>query len=238
MAAADVSENGSNDDDDPARVVAVDPESALVWGSDYNLRRLVVQDWQFAFERADPRPPNYWTSRYNRGERIDPAEFPEVLHDNWKQGGKEPPKDLPGIFMGTGGVKIVTEEVKSLLEQFNLGQTHFVPVKLITRFKKEVEGKFFYLNIAELRRVIDPEESATITRNRGGNAWMFNRQTFTESGDLSRETDFAVTGLPPDSIDLWMDPLIKGSIFATARLAKALNALDTGEFALFPCRTV
>ncbi|WP_323019425.1 imm11 family protein [Pararhodobacter sp.] len=159
------------------------------------------------------------------GYRVDHDGMEAVFR--WGTGTKVPEGDTPPPFMSMNSIPGVSAETKALLEQFDLGETYFRPIRILDRNRKYElwDQDYFVLNVCNRRRWVDmsnpdlPAFRPRPTPNTNPPAYRIgNPEKITVSAE-------ALNGP-----DLWKDICVKDSLFVSPRLAKALKAaqLDKG----------
>ncbi len=194
-----------------------------VWCSNffYDLEAVKYLDYDY----PSPPPKDLWVFGYRNGHHIDPTLLPNQLHM------EKTNVELPDIFKATGRVAVARGGLKELLDDFSLGASYFHPVHIFyPRSDREYQGRFYILNIAELRARSLPEHSQRVRLHPNG------KRTVEMANSMA--LDIAVRAGEPEDVDLWMDPQISEVIFLSARLAAGLRAAKIERFQMFPCREI
>jgi hypothetical protein len=132
-----------------------------VWCSNffYDLEAVKYLDYDY----PSPPPKDLWVFGYRNGHHIDPTLLPNQLHM------EKTNVELPDIFKATGRVAVARGGLKELLDDFSLGASYFHPVHIFyPRSDREYQGRFYILNIAELRARSLPEHSQRVRLHPNG----------------------------------------------------------------------
>lgn len=143
-------------------------------------------------------------------------------------------KRLPDLFTGRGGTKI-SSKLAEVFRPFNLGLGWMCPAKLYLYDRLTPTNHEFFLIMWEARQLLDVENSVglrgySVTRHQPdppppdvwGMPWELN------NGDI------AITPRGLNGLDLWYDPKLRGGLFFSDRLCRALR--DAGYSDLFKFR--
>ncbi len=153
---------------------------------------------------------NKLLSAYKRGQRVvDSSLISEELTLQRVTRPVEPP---PHFFKND--YAIISDDVRAILEQFNLGQTAFKTVTLVNPFKKTRHPNYNILNVCEVKDAVDVESSRGLRKR--GHLASYNF-TPTENDAI------AVRHIALEGADLWMDLTINGAFFVSDRLHAALQ---------------
>lgn len=116
----------------------------------------------------------------------------------------------PLYHVFTNGCPFVSQTVRDIMEQFDLGQTAFLKVDLYRHDQKtRFEPDYYYLNIAEKKDAMVPKQSKDL----GGYSFR-----------LSKSSVVAVERRALEGVDLWMEPKYVGAVFFSDRLYQALKS--------------
>ncbi|MEM9045402.1 MAG: DUF1629 domain-containing protein [Pseudomonadota bacterium] len=156
----------------------------------------------------------YQASNANReGEVLRPEYVPSRLY--WEHKRMTPKRPaLPDLFWIYDRFVVVTARFKSVLEQFSIGRTRFIPVPLFDDGIEVTDETFFVLNLAEVREVAVPEKS-TAAFDAGFGHWLISD---IKSGDVVVKPDLM------DGLDLVYQPKFSSAVFISDRLEKAMKA--------------
>jgi hypothetical protein len=162
-------------------------------------------------ENAELRDRAYkLVAAYRRGERVIDS---DVLSDEVTLQRVTKPVEPPPPFF-TNDYAFISDDLRAILEQFNLGQTAFKKVTLVNPFKKTRHPNYNILNVCEVKDEIDVENSQGLSAKAFSKSYYF---TPTEN-DLMAVRKNAVEGA-----ELWMDHTIDGAFFISDRLHAALK---------------
>jgi hypothetical protein len=149
-------------------------------------------------------------SAYTRGQRIVDSDLisEELTLQRVTKPVEPPPHFLKNDFA------IISDDVRAVLEQSNLGQTAFKKVTLVNPFKKTRHPNYSILNVCEVKDAVDVENCKGLRKR--GHLPSYN---FSPTGDDL----IAVRKSALEGADLWMDLTINGAFFASDRLHAAMN---------------
>lgn len=158
------------------------------------------------------------------GEPLPADRFPKEIY------GKYPDKrmkNLPDVFLGAAW--IVSAEVATVLQQFNLGRTSLYPTRLFQHDRKTpVEGNYFCLNFGEVKSALVPEKSPAAEIPRYGGKRDLSPSVEDGGLTLTRQA----CAVP----DLWIDTELTNAVFLSDALVQALKAAKlTRRFGLRTC---
>lgn len=89
------------------------------------------------------------------GRKLDPSEITNVHYLD------EPLKrDMPDIFIITNAVLVVSNRLKSLIEEMDSDKHQFLPIKIIRSDKSELQGLYFVLNVLPEKLTLLEEQAA------------------------------------------------------------------------------
>jgi len=170
---------------------------------------------------------------FTRGGAIEDGHLPSVMwirperavHDRRK---------LRHLF-SAAGLLTISEAFAEVLRDFDLGQTRLHPVELLHSNRSEpFPGRYYFLNIAEVRRYFSPEHSARY--NRVPNPAGTYIATLLA---LVQDDDITLVPAAMNGPDLWIDDTLRSHFFCSDRLAQALRAAKvTRQLPLFRCRVL
>ncbi len=127
-------------------------------------------------------------------------------------------------FINGGGYPLVSETTKSVLEQFDLGQTVFHPLKLLdpTETVPTTSEPYYLLNVCNKRSMgnyeaLGPEGELHVPLNclGGGVRYLPN---------IGREKELVVVPEAMNGPDIWIDPKVPRILFLSDTLASGLKA--------------
>ncbi|MEL6336214.1 MAG: hypothetical protein AAFQ88_06150 [Pseudomonadota bacterium] len=146
------------------------------------------------------------------------------------------PKRSQDAFKVIGGILVVSDKVRDVLTQFELGASHLVEVPIYTTptLEKQLDGRFFLLHASEQRDCFVPEESDKVWnlvhRPNPHFEWLFRRLKGTKDprhdfwvpdGDFDR---LVIRAAPVMDVDLWSARGLRDRFFFSDRLKRALDA--------------
>ncbi|WP_298911271.1 DUF1629 domain-containing protein [uncultured Aliiroseovarius sp.] len=136
-------------------------------------------------------------------------------------------------FAMIGGYWVVSNEMKQVLEQFDLGKTTFYPTKLYEHDRKtEVAGTHYCINFAEVKDSFLPEHSPEVKKPYDSVDY-YNLEAWMEEGLV------AVSGDTFGGVDLWLEKNLRQALFFSDRLVSALKkAKLTRRLSLRKCTVV
>ena len=155
-------------------------------------------------------------SRARVGERIDVSEFPtDYQRSNPKTNGK---LDLP---LWTSNFVHVRADVVETLRRFDLGNTVFAPIRITLPDDGGVNEESSILSVGNPRSTIDKDRSERL--------YVGAKFRFPLSSDKPVHPGvFALPGAL-DGPDLWNEPDVTDTVFASDRLARALQEEEFGK---------
>lgn len=181
--------------------------------------------------KADPVPgdeayPKGYLARNEAGDALGPECFPPVL---WT-GAERDHKAIPDLFQGVNGF-VVSKRCADVLREFDLGNGHLYPVRLLKRDRQTaIPGEFFYLNTGNRKSGFLAELSPS--------AWPVSAGGWSPPPAL-KDGAFSVSSAVLEGPDIWVDTQVWSAIFVSDRLAKALTANGLGSlFLLRKCKVV
>ena len=138
-------------------------------------------------------------------------------------------ESLRDMFSLMGGFTIVSDKMKRLLEQFDLGDSQFFKVDLLDADKVTKRGgEWYLLNLVSRKDTIVPEECELLTRK----VSPYDPDNVSMSFDyVVRESDFpkatiAVSSSALEGADFWQEPLMKHTRFFSDRLWQSIKGSD------------
>lgn len=159
------------------------------------------------------------------GFQIEPDGMPPIFR--WGTGSKVPEGDTPPPFMSMNSIPGVSAETKALLEEFDLGETYFRPIRILDRNRKYElwDQDYYVLNVCNRRQWVDV--SNPVLPVFSPEPWP---RTDPPAYKVINPEKLIVSAEALNGPDLWKDICAKDTLFVSPRLAKALKAakLDKG----------
>ncbi|OJU68089.1 MAG: hypothetical protein BGN93_05260 [Acinetobacter sp. 39-4] len=173
---------------------------------------------------------------YFSGRKLDPEIIPNILYaHNIAKNVK-----LPAFFRVNSGI-IISESCAEILKKFRLGETGLYPLSFFDiQLNESVNDQtYYFLNIAELRSYLRPEDcikkmrKQTYTQHQG-------YQLFNLYDGFYADNAIAIAKEAVEcDVDLWRDPELKSSIFISDALKDALDAEQLSQdWQFFLCKLV
>lgn len=159
-----------------------------------------------------------------RGEPLPADRFPKEIY------GKYPDKrmkNLPDVFLGAAW--IVSAEVATVLQQFNLGRTSLYPTRLFQHDRKTpVAGNYFCLNFGEVKSALVPEKSPATRQH--------PHAIRPSLAPGVQDNEITVSETARIGVDMWISPDLANGVFLSDALVQALKAAKlTRRFGLRKC---
>lgn len=153
--------------------------------------------------------------RLRRGEPVERSELPDHLFvDETRK--KLPKAGLPDFFHAVS-LRVVSERAKTLMEQFDLGDTRFHEVPILDKdHETPLEGRWYIFNWISSKSCFVPELTES---------WAASGAP--ETGYRARSIGKArlvVRASAAKGADIWMDPILEGALFFSDRLKRAIDA--------------
>lgn len=165
---------------------------------------------------------------FARGERIDLSLFPDPVYFQYPNISSKVKDNLPDIFRIMYGFVLISERMKAVLEEFDLGQTQIFPVTLYENDQVTPRpDRLFVLNVAERKDGFVPERCQDGEPDNIYGRWS-----------LSPWVRPAVRSHVAEGVDLWFNRDVKEFVFLTDRLAKALRRAQLRGVRLKECVVV
>lgn len=169
---------------------------------------LVERDKAFAIACGD---------RNDKGESLGPECFPTAIWPaaNAKKSDTSTGKD----FFYAGTHWIVSGRFVQLMQNFELGGTHFYPVQFLHADRRTpVGGDWFCLNFGNVKDALLPDQSDGLFKpSRRMDSWRVNS---------SQDNLIAFSSSAAQGPDLWFDARLKQVFCLSARLGDAM--IETG----------
>ncbi|MEX0366663.1 MAG: DUF1629 domain-containing protein [Ruegeria sp.] len=109
-----------------------------------------------------------WTEKYRSGDI--PADVTDIFHDGKRpfEPGEAPEKvlftkkaeKLPDIFSARNGVRIITDRVRRILEEFDPGVHQILPIEAVYRDGSQPETPYFIMNVTKYLDAVNDELSS------------------------------------------------------------------------------
>ncbi len=165
-----------------------------------------------------------------RGVLLEPQDVPQRL---WikKERASLDRRKLPPLF-SAGGFLTVSETFAEILNRHDLGRTKLHPIELLRSDERTAfEGRYFFLNIAEVHRYFSLEHSSGIKPVTNPRSSYKATTGFLTEDDCVKVVPAALAGP-----DLWLDDTLRTGFFCSDQLARALRAARlTRRLALKRC---
>lgn len=169
---------------------------------------------------------------FRRGKAFEADELPSEM---WiaARSARDDARKLPH-FVNAGGFLVVSGAVADVLSNFNLGQTRLHPVRLLHSNRIDAfPGKYFLLNISEVRRYFSSQHSVRFTPLGNHGSYVASVDASIEDGDIS------VNSAALNGPDLWIDDTIRTHFFCSDPLVQALRAAKlTSRLPIFRCQVL
>lgn len=127
----------------------------IIWVSSFEMKTQNIKsiDWHLNRPRID-----FIHEIVDEHIVIDPASAPEYAYFGLRDIPAKKRNNLPDLLIIRGGIFFVSEAFRNLLMRFDLGQTQFFEVPLYEYDQKtQRPGRWFFLNIAEIKDTLAPE---------------------------------------------------------------------------------
>jgi len=120
----------------------------------------------------------------------------------------------PVPHLMTNDFLFVSEQLRDILQGFDLGEIHFRHVKLYVNDEQPIPGNadYFYVNITETKKSFAYKESKR----------LIPRRTYYDFN--CSDSTIVVNASQAGGVDLWMEPLLRGAVFMSDRLYQALQS--------------
>ena len=191
--------------------------SEAVWLA--TVTAMAGKGFRFACEQKESEYDAYIAllHRFARDAGVDENELPDVM---WCDRGKDDRKTkLPHLFKPSGFLA-VSQQMKDVLEQFDLGGSWFKPVQFLHMDRKRpYPGQFYFFYLPQRKPAFAPEHSS------GFSPKLFEDQT--HDGTLERDvTDDQIKVFPSASqgVDVWHDDGLLDSLLFGDRAYQAIDA--------------
>ncbi len=161
---------------------------------------------------------------------LDAKDVPKYLYFEYYDLPPSKLNNLKDIFTIYGGVLVVTEKFKSVLDEFDMGTNQFFPVPVYKHDQEtRLDHSCYILHVTEKKKCFLPEYSKNVKSFAGGKVWAPRRNDV-----------IAVNVSSAEGPDLWRDPLLDERLFLSDQLAQALKAakLKIPNIGLAPCKVM
>jgi hypothetical protein len=120
----------------------------------------------------------------------------------------------PVPHLMTNTFLFVSEQLRDLLQGFDLGEIHFRHVKLYVNDEQQIPGNpdYYYVNITETKKSFAYKESTGLR--------PASRYYYFDCSDSTIVVNASQAG----GVDLWMEPLLRGAVFMSDQLYQALQS--------------
>lgn len=155
--------------------------------------------------------------RNDKGESLGPECFPTAIWpaDNARKSDTSKGKD----FFYAGTHWIVSGRFAQLMQDFEMGGTHFYPVQFLHADRQTpVGGEWFCLNFGNVKDALLPDQSTGLYRT------SMRREGWTVAS--SNENLISFSSAAGQGSDLWFDARLKQVFCLSARLGDAM--IETG----------
>lgn len=122
--------------------------------------------------------------------------------------------DPPPNFL-TSDLAIASDDLRTLLEQFNLGKTGFKQVTLNNPFQKQTFPNYNWLNVCEKKSAAIVEKSEGLKGPLNSGAYKYRP---------NKDDQIVVDKSALEGVDLWMDERLSCEFFFSDRLYRAIKA--------------
>ena len=160
---------------------------------------------------------------WKRGDLLTKEQVGSVYHYNSKA------EYYTAPFINGGGKPMVSQSAKSVLEQFDLGETVFHPLTLMDSTENHLttSERYYFLNVCNKRStgnydVLGPEGDVRSP--------LSNRYGRTYLPRSNQESKLVVIPEALGGPDIWLDPKVPNLFFLSDRLVSGLKAaqMDKG----------
>lgn len=178
----------------------------------------------------DPEKAIAAVRRSQVGEPLDDDMFPTAI---WGDKQSDRMMRLPHFFYANGHW-CISEVAKAVIETAELGRSRIRAVPIFQRdLVTPVPGRFYCLNIAEVKSTLAPDSSSGLRRNPYASGAIYNPPFVTGDDDI------AVRAVALEGVELWLDPALQMVFFVSGRIGTALVGAGMGKaFRLSSCRIV
>lgn len=163
---------------------------------------------------------------------IDADEYPDYMYHTYKDSA-EPHFKWKDVFIGGGGLIVISGAMFDLLQGFNLGATRLQNVPLRKHDQTTpVEDRWYFLHIRENRNCLVPEQSTGVEASRSADRWRVNSEA---------KYQLSIDPTAAADLDLWRDSRARSVVFFSHRLKQAFTAEGLaikGGNDFRPCRVV
>lgn len=177
---------------------------------------------------ADPDAFLALIQRYKKGEEIDAKDFPNSF---FLRGARVPQDIMMGDFI------FVSDEVASVLYDFDMGQETLIPIDGIFRGRNRarLEKSYSILSMTNRKAVFLPDASLPAAISQVVKSipiWQINTYDFPDKSIAVAESSLC-------GPDLWVDPAVPHYLFISDRLKEALDKQGIGrKMGIRLCRVV
>lgn len=149
----------------------------------------------------------------------------EEIGDVWYYGSQDGNPALS--FMNGGGLPVLSDSAKAVLEQFDLGETYFHVIRLqAPAGHATTDEPYFILNVCNKRSMgkyeaLGPEGDLTAPLNN-----KYGKRFLPGKGS---EHKLVVSPEALGGLDIWIDPKVPELLFLSERLVSALKAAGVDD---------
>lgn len=206
-------------------------EPPCVWLSISHIKSDLLFGFRSRLAEEDSRLAVDLLSAFKRGVPCDAETLPAAM---WvaQRFASDNRRKLPHLFVA-GGFLAVSEAFAEVVRGFDLGRTRLFRVELLHSNRTDpFPGRYYILNIAEVRRHFSVELSAQFERMpSSSSAYVASIGNEVQDGDIT------VSPAALEGPDLWIDDTLLSHFFCSDRLARALRAAKVASrLPLFRCR--
>ena len=166
--------------------------------------------------------------RIERGEKLEAADFPTQIFG--APDAREKDYQLPDLFKGYG-YWVVSEAAAEVLRQFDLGQGHLHPVKVLRSDRQTSVGQGWQcISFGNQKSALVPDRSSNIRKRAQGRY---------KASAILADNDLVLSSAALEGPDIWVDTQMWDAVFLSEPLGNALTKAkaDRGFF-LTKCRVV
>lgn len=171
---------------------------------------------------ADMRAAVEVLARFRVGDPFDQGELPDIMWCSHEKDDRR--KTIPHLLKANGYLT-VSQEMRAVLEQFDLGDFTFSPVTLLHMDRKTpYPGQYAFLHIPHRKLGFAPKHSCNYEPR------LFEEQEHlgTVPWDI-KDNDISVAPLALDGPDIWHDLSLVFSLFFSDRAYQALKTAGLSD---------
>ena len=196
-----------------------------IWCSNFLYNSRTFRNLDFELSDNEPKHRAEVSSKFKKGQPLLENDVPINIFCKLATKGDK----LPDVFFLTGGLLLLSERFKTLLQDFELGATQFLPVNVLERDRETpvTTGPFYLMNYTEFREIAVPEQIENARET--GARWMVV--------DIKAKPVF-VRPECLDGLDFALDPVVFNLAFFSDRLVKAIRAEKIRPLGFVKCVAV